>query len=181
MAKNLKSLSSLNRRMRGFEAASRLVEPQIRKAGETRGFAVSRLLTHWAEVSGPEIAACCRPVKISYGKGGLGATLTLLTTGAAAPTLQMELPRLRERVNACYGYNAIARITITQTAPTGFADGQAEFAPAPKSQETAPKKDIRQKAELTTEGVQDAGLRTALERLACNVLSKARKPEGKHT
>ncbi|MGY6696827.1 MAG: DUF721 domain-containing protein [Roseinatronobacter sp.] len=181
MTKTLKSLSSLNRRMRGFEAAARLVEPQIRKAGETRGFAVSRLLTHWAEVAGPETAACCRPVKISYGKGGLGATLTLLTTGAAAPTLQMELPKLRERVNACYGYNAIARITITQTAPTGFAEGQASFSPAPKSQETVAREDIRQTAQNTAQGVQDAGLRSALERLACNVLSKARKPEGKHS
>jgi hypothetical protein len=31
------------------------------------------------------------------------------------------------RVNACYGYITIARIRITQTAATGFAEGQMAF------------------------------------------------------
>ncbi len=167
--------------MRGFEAASHLMEPQIRKASESRGFAVARLLTHWPEIAGEDIATLCRPVKISYGKGGLGANLTLLTTGAAAPMLQMQLPRLREKVNACYGYNAIARITLTQTAPMGFAEGQAEFTPAPKSASAAPAPEIQRAAQETASDVTDDGLRSALERLACNVLSKARKPEGKHS
>ena len=103
------------RRMRGFEAASGLLRDKIRSLGESRGFAVSRLLTHWAEVVGDEVAATARPVKIGYGKGGMGATLTLLTTGAVAPVLQMQLPAIREKVNACYGFNAISRIHITQT------------------------------------------------------------------
>jgi hypothetical protein len=168
------------RRARGFVAAAQLMAPQIRTAGEARGFAVARLLTHWAEIAGEDIAALCRPVKIGYGKGGLGATLCVLTTGAAAPLLQMQLPQLRERVNACYGYNAIARITLTQTAPTGFAEGQAEFAHAPKrSAPPAPAPDISAKAAATAAVVQDAELRTALERLARNVLSKAGKSEGK--
>ena len=166
------------RRARGFEAAAHLVAPQIRTAGEARGFAVAKLLTHWAEIAGADIAALCRPVKIGYGKGGLGATLSLLTTGAAAPLLQMQLPNLRERVNACYGYNAIARITLTQTASTGFAEGQAEFTPAPKRSTPAPAPEISRQAAATASVVQDAQLRTALERLARNVLSKAGKSEG---
>lgn len=169
------------RRKRGFEAASHLMASHIRQAGEARGFAVARLLTHWAEIAGADIAAQCRPVRIGYGKGGLGATLTLLTTGAAAPMLQMQLPRLREKVNACYGYNAIARIVLTQTAPTGFSEGQAEFTPAPKRTPKAPAPEIAQVAMITTSGVQDTDLRTALERLACNVLSKARTREESHS
>lgn len=66
------------------------------------GTAVARLLTHWGEeVVGPEIAAHARPVKISHGKN-LGATLTLLVAGARAPMIEMQAPRIRERVNACY-------------------------------------------------------------------------------
>ncbi|MFN7003108.1 MAG: DUF721 domain-containing protein [Roseinatronobacter sp.] len=166
------------RRMRGFEAASRLMETQIRKAGETRGFAISRLLTHWAEIAGPDIAASCRPVKIGYGKGGMGGTLTLLTTGAAGPMLQMQLPALRERVNACYGYNAIARIHLTQTAPTGFAEGQAQFEPNRPTPPRGPAPEIVQDARKTAAPVQDEGLRVALERLACNVLSRAQQNKG---
>lgn len=163
---------SPSRRMRGFESASGLLGAQIRKVGEARGFAVSRLLTQWPEIAGAEIARACRPVKISYGKGGMGATLTLLTTGAAAPLLQMQLPALRERVNACYGYNAISRISLTQTAPTGFAEGQAQFEQALTAKKPAPAPHIVHRAKDTAADVQDAGLRDALERLACNVLSK---------
>lgn len=168
------------RRRRGFEAASGLLNTQIRKVGEARGFAVSRLLTHWPEIAGAELAACCRPVKVSYGRGGLGATLTLLTTGAAGPMLQMRLPALREKVNACYGYNAIARIALTQTAPTGFAEGQAEFTPAPKPAPKAPDPHVMHQAKAVADGVHDDGLRTALERLAGNVLSKAANNKGHH-
>ncbi|WP_370576473.1 DUF721 domain-containing protein [Paracoccus sp. MC1854] len=119
------------RRMRGFEPAASLVAPEVRKTAEKRGFAVARLLTDWPEIVGPETAAHTRPVKVSHGKG-FGATLTLLTDGAHAPLVQMQLPRLRERVNAVYGFNAIARIVVTQTAAQGFAGGQAQFRPAPQ-------------------------------------------------
>lgn len=173
------SPSKPTRKARGFQAASSLLGSQIRKVGEARGFAVSRLLTHWAEIAGPEIAACARPVKIGYTKGGFGATLTLLTTGAAAPMVQMQLPRLRERVNACYGYNAIARITITQTAPTGFAEGQASFTPAPKPPPQDPDPKVVTTARAVTGDVADEGLRAALERLATNVLSKHERTQGK--
>lgn len=179
MAKTPPSSGKTTRRARGFVAASRLMEPQIRKAGEARGFAVARLLTHWAEIAGEDLAALCRPVKISYGKGGLGATLTVLTNGAAAPLLQMQLPRLREKVNACYGYSAIARVIITQTAPIGFAEGQAEFTSAPRRPPPVPAPELLRSASQTAEGVRDESLRSALERLACNVLSRTRKPEGR--
>ena len=49
--------------------------------------------------------------------------------------LEMEKEHLREKVNAVYGYNAIARIRITQTASTGFAEGQADFRHRRKGQE----------------------------------------------
>jgi hypothetical protein len=159
----------------GFRQAAALVSDRIRTAGESRGFAVTRLLTHWAEIAGPDIAAQARPVKIGYRRDGLGATLTLLTTGAAAPLVQMQVPQIRERVNACYGYNAIARITLTQTAPTGFAEGQADFTPAPGARAAAPAPatpETRARAADIAAGVQDAGLRSALESLAQNVLAR---------
>ncbi|KFE34728.1 hypothetical protein DW2_11001 [Thioclava atlantica] len=168
-----------DRRMRGFEPAARLLRSRIRAAGEARGFAVSRLLTHWPEVVGQEIAAQCRPVKIGYSKGGFGATLTLLTTGAAAPMLQMQLPQIRDKVNACYGYNAISRIALTQTAPTGFAEGQAQFTPAPKPAPRAPDPDVLAKAKATVADCADGDLRAALEQLAQNVLSRSEERAGR--
>jgi len=164
----------LPRRMRGFERTSSLLGERIRSAGEQRGFAVARLLTHWAEVVGPDIASAARPVKVHYGRQGFGATLTLLTTGARAPMLDMQKDAIREKVNACYGYAAISRIKLTQTAPIGFAEGAAEFAPAPV-QPRKPDEAACRKAGALSEGVADDGLRKALAALGQNVLSRPKR------
>jgi hypothetical protein len=158
---------------RGFTRAASLLQSRIRRAGESRGFAVSRLLTRWEEIAGADIAAVARPVKVSYSQGGFGATLTLLTTGAHAPVLEMQKERLRARVNAAYGYNAIARLRITQTAPEGFAEAQAAYAgPGPRPR--APDPEAAREAARLAEPVADDGLREALETLARNVLSRGR-------
>lgn len=166
------------RHSRGFEPASGLLKDRIRTAGEARGFAVARLLTHWTEVVGADVAAMALPVKIGYGRDGFGATLTLLTTGASAPLLQMQLPKIRERVNACYGYNAISKVIVTQTAPTGFAEGQVAFTPAPKPAPAPTDPALRQKATDTADGVRDPALRAALEALGEKVLSRPRNTKG---
>ena len=156
---------------RGFARAAGLMQARIRAASQSRGFAVSRLLTHWEEVVGPEIAALCRPVEVSYGRQGLGATLCLLTTGAQAPMLEMQKTRIAERVNACYGYRAITRIRITQTARTGFAEGRATFADAPARPAPAPDVPAAPAVAAARE-VRDEGLRAALERLGTRVLTR---------
>lgn len=161
------------RRMRGFERTSGLLGERIRAAGEKRGFAVTRLLTHWAEIVGEDIAGAARPVKVHYGRQGFGATLTLLTTGANAPLLEMRKEAIREKVNACYGYAAISRIRLTQTAPTGFAEGQVDFAPAPVRKRTIDPAARETAAELSG-SVADEGLRAALEALGGKVLSRSK-------
>ena len=164
--------------MRGFEPAFGLMARDVRQAGEARGFAVAKLLTHWEEVAGKDLAAVTRPVKVGYGREGLGATLTLLVRGAAAPVVEMQKEALRARVNAVYGYNAIARILLTQTAATGFAEGQAQFAPAPKAP-PPPDPALEAEARAKAEGVADEGLRAALERLGQNILTRRKAAEDK--
>jgi hypothetical protein len=159
------------RRQRGFEAASSLMRDRIRAAGEQRGFAVTRLLTHWADVAGEDLARVTRPVKIGYGREGLGATLTLLVQGANATLVEMQKEKLREKVNTIYGYAAISRIVLTQTAPVGFAEGQAEFVPAPKAA-PAPDPQITARAAETVAPIHDDSLRAALEALAQNILTR---------
>jgi hypothetical protein len=155
---------------RGFSRAATLMQTKIRKASEDRGFAVTRLLTHWPEVVGQATAAIATPVNVSYGKGGMGATLTLLTTGAQAPMLEMQKEQIREKVNACYGYRAISRVRITQTAPTGFSEGRVAFAPAPKVKKT-PDAAMQSAAKALSETVENEKLRAALTALGANVLA----------
>ncbi|MEP2782649.1 MAG: DciA family protein [Pseudoruegeria sp.] len=173
MAKQVKTHSfTPQRRKRGFERTSGLLQSHIRKATESRGFAVTRLLTHWEEIVGKDVASMAHPVKVGYGRGGFGATLTILTKGAYAPMLQSQLPAIKEKVNACYGYAAISRIHVTQTAPTGFAEGQVQFQSAPKKERLGPTPEIKARAHETTADVGDSGLRAALDALGANIITK---------
>lgn len=161
---------------KGFARTSSLLTSRIREASEKRGFAQSRLLTQWSEIAGEDLAAVSRPVEVSYGRSGMGATLTLLTTGAHAPMLEMEKEKLRAKVNSVYGYNAIARVRITQTAPSGFAEGQVDFRtrpPGPEARQADPA--LTAKACEVVRPVSDSGLRDALARLGENILMKTNR------
>ena len=104
---------------------------------------------------------------------GFGATLTVLTTGAEAPMLEMQKESIRERVNRCYGYAAIQKVRITQTASIGFAGGRAVFDQAPKNEAVQP--DVPTEVTKWAGAVTDNGLRTALERLGANVISHSKR------
>jgi hypothetical protein len=158
------------RKSRGFVRTGGILSKQIRKASEKRGFVETRLLTHWAEFVGESIAKIAQPVKVSYAREGLGATLTILSTGANAPMLQMQLPAIIERVNACYGYSAISRIKITQTAPTGFNETQKAFEHPKQAECLSPQavKDI----DMTVENVSNKDLKDALAQLGKNIKQK---------
>lgn len=164
------------RRSPGFRAAGALLAPHLRQAGEKRGFAVARLLTHWAEVVGAELAPLAEPVKLSWGREGFGATLTLRVAGPAGPLVEASRETIRARVNACYGYNAVARILLTQTGSArGFAEPAARFAPAAAAAAdpaTVPTGRVAQRAADLARGVGDDALRTALARLGAHVLSR---------
>lgn len=163
-----------NRRTgRRARQAGAILARQIRAAGESRGFAVSRVLTHWSEIAGERIAGISRPVEVTYGKG-FGATLVLLTNGANAPILEMEREALREKVNACYGYAAISRIRITQTAAQGFFEPAAPFDHKPA--EKPPELSETSKEALNT--VENAALRAALDSLGRNIVGRKTKPKG---
>ena len=84
-----KTAGSYEKRRAGFRRTSILVEQKLRAAGESRGFAITRLLTHWSEIVGAQVAQICTPVKVSYAQKGFGATLVILTTGAQAQMLSL--------------------------------------------------------------------------------------------
>ena len=156
-----------------FTPAADLLRAKIRELGEARGFSATRLLTHWPEIVGESVAAIAKPLEVRHPRGKKaaeeGATLTILALGAAALRLEMEKERLRERVNACYGYNAIAKIRIKQAGPESFNRGPAAV------QRPATASPVASGAvEPLADGVNDTELRLALAALAANVLSKSR-------
>ncbi len=100
---------------KGFLQAGSLLEVGLRQSMAKRGFGESRVLTHWAEIVGADIARIAEPLKLNYPKDGFGADLVVLCVGANAPLVQMQIPDIIERVNSCYGYRAITRVKVTQT------------------------------------------------------------------
>ncbi|GFE66246.1 DUF721 domain-containing protein [Litoreibacter roseus] len=164
-------------RGRGFGAVAGMIQGQVRKAGEKRGFAVMRLLTHWSEIVGPDLATIAKPVKVGYSRDSFGATLTILTKGAHAPMVQAQLPKIRERVNSVYGYSAISNVRITQTAPVGFEEGRLSFDAEPRPPKPAVSPELRNKTAELARDVESDSLRHALEQLGQNVLGRKADPK----
>lgn len=175
------------RKARGFLHAAALSSEPIRTAFSRRGFAETRVLTDWPEVVGDALAPLCRPVKVTYAAGGFGATLVVLAEGARAPEVEMLGPRIIERVNAFYGYRAVSRFKVVQTASgMGASGGFAEDAAlAPRSRQSdrmgAPERRQGAVSEAEAQGVAAAvrpvasdSLRQALDRLGRNIISRRR-------
>lgn len=158
------------RRRRGFERAVTLVGRELKTPAEKRGFAETKLLTHWAEIVGPDIAEMAVPVKVKFGRG-FGGTLVLLTTGSKAPMLEMSREAIITRVNACYGYSAIKDVQVTQTAATGFAEGQVAFTASKPKAKPAPDPARLATATAGLTEIEDPALREALRKLAGNIVT----------
>jgi hypothetical protein len=105
------------------------VQKLIGKTFAQRGFASGELVTRWAEIAGPDIAAHCEPLKIQWTRpmrapsapGGAAAeagqepgTLVLRVEGPAAIEIQHEAEVICERVNRFLGWRAVTRIALRQ-------------------------------------------------------------------
>ena len=155
---------------RRFQQLGSLLRKPISDRAAGRGFSKSRLLTQWAEIAGAELSEMCQPVKIRFSKSGLKSTLVLLTTGANAPILQMQIPQILERVNTVYGYRAVHDIHITQISANGLAETQSKFTHAKPTKPLS--KESKEALAALVEDVEDDSLRMALTRLGHSVKEK---------
>ena len=158
-------------RKHGFKKASVLLKKNIQKVSESRGFAQSRVLTHWSEIVGEEISSVSIPTKVSYKTDGLGATLTILTSGSSGPILEMQKEFIRTKINAVYGYNAVQKIKITQSSPLALIS-KNENPQSVISKKNKSKVEISTSLEKAVNDIDDKNLRQALEELAINVFTK---------
>jgi hypothetical protein len=84
-----------------------------------RGFAASEIVTHWADIAGPDIASHCEPVKIEWPRRREAAdddpaTLVLRVEGPCAIEIQHQTAVIIARVNRFFGWPAIGRIALRQ-------------------------------------------------------------------
>jgi hypothetical protein len=99
-----------------------------RKAFEKYGFSAATLLTDWAQIAGAELAHYTVPERLkwprgaeAYGKveqgeeGRPGATLVLRVDPARALDVEYKSRQIVERINAYFGYRAVAALRLIQT------------------------------------------------------------------
>jgi hypothetical protein len=144
-----------------------------RKAFETFGFSTVTLLTDWATIVGEQLAAYAVPERIKWPRGAgetdatdpetrsSGATLVLRVDPARALDVEYKGQQILERINAYFGYRAVAELRLLQ-APLPIA----RAVPMPR-----PEVPPCEAPELA--GIADEGLRAALQRLKQGLLSRA--------
>jgi hypothetical protein len=165
----------------GVKVVGSFLPGLTRKAFEKYGFSTATLITDWAAVAGADLAACSVPERLKWphrperteedaaptgrrdAKTRQGATLVLRVDGARALDVQYKAGQIIERINAYFGYAAVAQLRIVQ-APIGAATSVVPPATgkpaAPLTQEVA--------------HIADPGLRDALARLGANIQSSVR-------
>jgi hypothetical protein len=84
-----------------------------------QGFAARELVTRWAEIAGPEVAAHSEPLKIQWPRPVEGqptepATLVLRVEGPMALEIQHASDQILQRVNRFFGWSAVGRLALRQ-------------------------------------------------------------------
>lgn len=133
----------------------RIVKPALGK----RGFSEGQLVAQWADIVGTDLARRVMPEKLTFPPGERrdGALRLRVAPGFALEAQHRE-PQILERLNAFFGYRALARLVLVQ-------------GPLPTETATAPRRrrDLApsERAALAQRvaGIADSELRDALTRL----------------
>jgi hypothetical protein len=126
-----------------------------------QGFAARELVTRWAEIAGPKVAAHSQPLKMQWPRPVEGqpqepATLVLRVEGPMALEIQHSSDVILERVNRFFGWHAVGRLALRQAPLSRREQPAPPRAPDPKV--------VAEVAE-TLSCVEDKDLRAALARL----------------
>ena len=135
---------------------------------KSQGFASAEILSRWADIVGPEVAASSEPMKINWPRvrdeeTPEPATLVLRVEGPAALEIQHLSAVILERVNRFFGWQAIGRIALRQ-AP--LRRRVPKKAPAP------PDPAIAARIAESLPGIEDEALRQAIGRLGAAIKRK---------
>jgi hypothetical protein len=130
-----------------------------------QGFAARELVTRWAEIAGPEIAAYSEPLKMQWPRPVEGqpqepATLVLRVEGPMALEIQHSSDVILQRVNRFFGWSAVGRLALRQAPLSRRERPKPARAPDPAA--------VAKIAE-TLSAVEDEELRAALARLGASI------------
>jgi hypothetical protein len=132
------------------------------------GFAQGDVVAHWAEIVGADLAQHSAPERIRWPRQAgeqaqmQGGTLIIRAAPGRALELQYEALRIIGRINSFFGYAAVTKLKVTQSA-TPFH--------TPPARPTLPEKPLCEQSLAT---VEDEALKAALSRLGRGVAGATR-------
>src|SRR5262249_23577499 len=126
--------------LHGVKAVGSFLPALTRKAFEKYGFSTAALVTDWGIIAGRELALSTAPERSkrpgapapsdadgTATKGRRGATLILRVEGGRSLDVQHKSRQIIERINAYFGYAAVAELRIVQ-GPVGAEPRSATHA-----------------------------------------------------
>lgn len=159
--------------------------PRVTKvAFQKFGFATAQLIADWPGIVGERLAATTAPDRIRWprrpGDPAAGddagaaagprsaATLVIRVEPAVALDVQYKTALILDRINAYFGYRAVAELRIVQGA----------VAASPKTdtamRQSAPRARADTPAPVSLAGITDDGLKAALEKMQIGLRSRRR-------
>jgi hypothetical protein len=124
------------------KAVGSFVPKLTQKAFEKYGFSAATLLTDWAQIAGADVAGYTVPERLKWprgpgayaeveegAEGRPGATLVLRVDPARALDVEYKGRQIIERINAYFGYRAVAALRLIQ-APVEAAKPREAVRPA---------------------------------------------------
>lgn len=137
------------------------------EAFKKRGFAQAHILANWTDIAGPLLAEYCAPERLAGSRGIEGATLTIRADGPVALELRHLEPQIIERINAYYGYRAVARLKLIQgPLPVKSRPARRRLRPLTAAE--------RQALAQSLDFIDEPPLKTALEKLGERILGTSR-------
>lgn len=146
------------------------VLPEVKKALFKKGFRNHRIITHWKEIIGEELAYQIKPIQIVHRKDGKG-TLRLKVTPAMAFRIHHMQSMIIDRVNTYFGEKSIERLSLEQS--TDISPVTVEDTPP-----ETPCIQVKRYLDIKTEKINHEGLKQALISLGMSVL-KTQDVQGK--
>ena len=140
---------------------SRLVDGMVAPSVRERGFVISRLVSNWRQIAS-DMAGWSRPTQLNLSRRGGGTLKVAIASGYGPIALQMKQP-IMDRVNAAFGYRAVAEIVFVQTlVPQPTKPDTPEHDPAPPP---APLAESIWELDARLEKIKSPEVRAALRRL----------------
>ncbi|HIJ61414.1 MAG TPA: DUF721 domain-containing protein [Rhodospirillaceae bacterium] len=145
-----------------FRAIGDMTTRLAKRGLGSRGFTEAALVTEWPNIVGALLGARSLPLKIAFPPGDrVGGTLSVrVGSGGLAMEFQHLEPQILQKVNAFFGYGAVARLAITQ-GPVPRRTPPRAAPPPPPPLDGAAAADLQQRLA----GIADDELRATLEAL----------------